>query len=146
VSKGLRLIEAARALKVDPSTLRRWVAAGCPCLEEGTVGRNHGAILDLDVVSRWRAERHDAVSVQRQNADLLAIIASALIDSLKRDGAHKRVDITEGQASGLLALAYKRIWQNLTRQPVDEFVSPPEIAHLCAIWLQYTEDPNSLRR
>ena len=115
-------------------------------MELGSVGRSHGAILSLGDVSRWRAGNHGAAAVQRKNKEVLTIIETALVDTLKRDGAHERVDIKEGPASGLLAIAYKRIWLNLTRLSPDEFKLPAQIEQFCAIYVQYTEDPTSLRR
>ena len=138
--KGISLVEAAKHFNVHPYTVRRWIVKeGCPCESLGTVGRGKGSLVDPEEVQRWRAEKYGAVTVQRETAEVLAIIATALIDTLKRDQAHERVDIHQGQASGLLALAYQRIWQNLTRRPLDEFVPPPEIKHLCAIFVQWRE-------
>src|SRR5574340_958345 len=139
-------IEAAKHLGVKPSTVQRWIRKGCPVQSLGAVGRNKGSLVNLDEVNRWRSRRCGATSVQRDNESILAMIETALVDTLKRDQAHERVEIHRGLASGLLALAYQRIWQNLTRRSLDEFVLPPEIAQLCVIWLEYIETRHTTYR
>jgi hypothetical protein len=119
---------------------------GCPAESLGEVGRGKGSLVDLDAVRRWRAEKYGVVSGPRQSADVLSIVAGALVDALKRDRAHERVNIKEGPASGLLAIAYQRIWMNVTRQSVESFQAPKEIEQLCAIYVQWTQDPHHNHR
>lgn len=146
MNAGISTTEAAKHLGVKPSTVQRWIRKGCPVQSLGAVGRNKGSLVNLDEVNRWRSRRCGATSVQRDNESILAMIETALVDTLKRDQAHERVEIHRGLASGLLALAYQRIWQNLTRRSLDEFVLPPEIAQLCVIWLDYIETRHTTYR
>lgn len=135
----LRLSEAAEQLRVHPATLRRWIACGCPTVSPGEVGRGKGSLVDCEAVTRWRLGKNAPALVQRRNDDILRIIETALADTLKRDGSHEQVNMNRGQASGLLALAYQRIWQNVTRKPLHEFVPPPEIEQLCAVYVQWVK-------
>jgi hypothetical protein len=106
----------------------------------GTTGRGKGSLVDLGAVERWRAKALSSSPTPRQDQEFLALVATALLDVLKRDAAHERVEISFGQASGLLVLAYQRIWQNLTRKPLDALQLPDEIKHLCTIYLEYREN------
>jgi hypothetical protein len=137
---GIPLAQAAKELRRHPATLRRWIKRdGCPTVELGEVGRGKGSLVDLEQVKRWRAEHTGASTAPREDERILSVIAESFSDCLKRDEAHRRVDMKHGPASGLLALCFQRVWQNVTRRPLHEFVPPPEIEHLCAIWVQWRE-------
>lgn len=131
--------DAARLLKVHPATLRRWIQAGCPVESLGEVGRGKGSLVKIESINRWRAEKFGISEARRGQAEILTIISTALADTIRRDHAHERLAISHGLAAGLLSLAFQRIWQNLTRRPLHEFVPPEEIAQLCAIWVQWRE-------
>lgn len=130
------IVEAAKALKKNPATLRKWIQQGAPCLEPGEVGRGHGAQVDLAALQRWRARKLMLKTSERDDGEILVLLARSFGDALRRDGAHDRVDIAEAQAAGFLALVYERCWMNLTMKPRHELVLPPEIERMCAIYVQ----------
>lgn len=144
--KGLRLSEAAKALGIHRTTLRRMIAAGCPTVKPGDVGRGRGAILDLAEVERWRARKTNAALVTRDDERMLGLIAESFLDVLKRDRAFLDVGIAEGQAAGFLFLVFERVWMNVTRRSRDEIVLPPQMKHQRSIWLEWTEQTNFTRR
>ena len=47
--------QAARALGIGQSTLRRWVTRGAPMVRRGRRGRGGQALLDPSAISSWRA-------------------------------------------------------------------------------------------
>jgi hypothetical protein len=103
---------AARHFGVDPSTVRRWIREGAPCVEPGSAGRTHGARVDLVAVARWRAARLGVVDEDRRG--LLPTIQEAILGTLRRDGRNGRpvwldLGIAPGAAAALLADAYARI-------------------------------------
>jgi len=53
MSEVMSINKAARALNKTPSTIRRWVQKGCPCISPSETGRGKGAILNLDDVITW---------------------------------------------------------------------------------------------
>jgi hypothetical protein len=133
------ITQAAKALNVHPSTLRRWIARDCPCLHLGAVGRGKGSLVDLEDVQRWRLKGLSPDVMKRADEDVLALIARSFSDALKRDRAHHRAEIHEARAAGFLALVFERCWLNVTQRGRDEIVLPPEIKQLCAIWVQWRE-------
>lgn len=66
-------------------------------------------------------------------------MARSLLDVLKRDDVAQRVGISLGQAAGALALAYERLHKNLLYEPFLQKQMPEEIAHLCAIFVEWAE-------
>ena len=63
------LPEAARALGVSTSTLRRWVRDGAPVARRGRRGRGCRALVDPVAVQAWReGERGDADDALRELA------------------------------------------------------------------------------
>lgn len=135
--KSLPLSIAAKRLGKHRSTLSKWIKRGAPCLEEGTSGRGHTAMVDPEALLRWRARELAPGLAQRNDEELLNVIARSFVDALKRDYAHARVEIGEAMASGFLALVYERIWMNVTQRSREELVLPPEIKNLCTLWVQW---------
>ena len=132
---GITINKAAVELGKSASTVRKWIQRGCPCIRPGEVGRNKGAILNLNDVITWRG----GGQVQKQSDDeLLEFIANVLMDSWRRDKIHHRlgIDITERQLAGVLALVYERYYKNLVREPVERDTLPEQITQLLAIWVQ----------
>ena len=136
MSQGVSINEAAKQLNRTPSTVRRWVQKGCPCVSPGETGRGKGAILNLDDVITWRG---GGGQVQKQSDDdRLQFIAGVLMDCWRRDKIHNRagIEISQRQLAGILALIFERYYLNLVREPISRDTLPPEITQLCAIWVE----------
>jgi phage terminase Nu1 subunit (DNA packaging protein) len=134
---GILLRAAAKQLGKHRSTLSKWIKQGAPCVEEGTDGRGHSAIVDPEALQRWLARKVAPGLAQRNDKEMLGLIARSFSDALKRDRAHDRVEINEATAAGFLALVFERVWMNLTMRPRHELVLPPEMTQLCTLWLQW---------
>lgn len=135
----LPIEQAARVLRIDVSTLRRWIVAGCPVVTLGEVGRGKGSTVNLDQVRAWRASQLIPGMIQQSQEDTLAGIACAFEDAMKRDSAYQRVGICEAQAAGFLVLVFERMWMNVTKRSRDEISLPPQMKQLRAIYLQWAE-------
>ena len=79
------LPEAARALGVSTSTLRRWMQAGAPVARRGRRGRGCRALLDPVAVQAWReGERGDADAALRDLAGRLPeLIGDAMAEAFR---------------------------------------------------------------
>mgnify|MGYP001175494123 FL=1 len=137
---GIPLAQAARALKIHRTTLRRWIAAGCPVVELGEVGRGRGSLVDLAAVRRWKSAQAGGDAVTRDDERVLGLIAESFVDCLKRDGFHHRAQIAEGQAAGFLFLVFERVWMNVTRRSRDEIALPEQMKRLRSIYVGWAED------
>lgn len=133
MSAGIPITQAAKILRRHPATIRKWIAAGAPTVEHGSVGRGKGSLVRVDELRRWRAGSVAAIDDEA----LFQRLAVALEDTIKRDAVHERVGIHEGQCAGVLALTFERLSRNLMQRQVDLDRTPPEIARLCAIWLRW---------
>ncbi len=130
---GIRLKKAARSLGIDVSTLRRDIAAGCPTVELGSVGRGRGSLVDLGEVRQWRA---------RKRGDALATLEFSLIHVFKSDIAEK-IKIEPGKLAYLLIKIYEHMHEQVTNEPLVDL--PQEMRCLCAIclsWLESGQFPN----
>jgi len=112
----VRLSIAARELGKNPSTLRRWIAEGAPCVSPGEPGRGNGALVDLDALRRWRVR--ESAGPPSRGPDL-QWLAGALLDFYMRNSgndepAHRTVGIPDRQAAFYLALAFEYVAQRLT--------------------------------
>ena len=133
LSDGISINKAAKMLGKTPSTVRRWVQKGCPCVRPGETGRGKGAILSLDDVMAWRGGGH----VMASDDERLQFIATVLMDCIKRDEVHLRVDVTQREMAALLVLVFQRYWLNLTHRAIDELQDlPEEIKQLLAIYVE----------
>lgn len=126
------LKQAAQILRVDVSTLRRDIVAGCPTVELGGVGRGKGTLVDVDAVRRWRASTR---------GDVLPLLASALTD-LFREAIYEDARITPPQAVLLFVKIYERVFERLMRHMLLPEDLPPEMKRLCAICLDSIERGN----
>jgi len=129
------LAAAARELRVSPATLRRWLRAGAPAMQPGSVGRGHGAMVCLADVQRWRRAQV-APAADPTDDVLLDRVARALHDVFARDAgrgfpAHRELELRDRQAAALLVVAYHRLHRELTGRDAD--MLPFEIEHLWTI-------------
>lgn len=130
---GISLKEAADALGIDVSTLRRDIAAGCPVVDLGAVGRGNGSRVDVEAVRRWRAGTR---------GEILPLLEHALVEVF-RDGVHERLKIAPGALAFILIKTYERVHEFATQQPLVGL--PLEMRRLCAIcldWLESGQFPN----
>ncbi|MBX3333935.1 MAG: hypothetical protein KF876_07410 [Nitrospira sp.] len=130
---GHSLKEAAEALGIDVSTLRRDIAAGCPVVWLGSVGRGKGSRVDLEAVRRWRAGARGEVLPVLENA-LMAVF---------QDGVHERVKMHPGAVAYLLLKIYERAYEQERSEPLVDL--PVEMRRLCAICLEWIEGGNFYR-
>lgn len=132
--------QLARHFEVHPSTIRRWVAAGCPVLELGSVGRGHGASFHIPAVEQWRIRQTVPTAIHRSDQETLDVVTTALLDTLKRDDLAKRAKITGMQAALVVLLIFERVYRNIKQQPLERQEVPEEMRHLCAIYLNSVEE------
>lgn len=132
MQNGVPLKDAARQLGKSEATLRRWIQRGAPTVSLGSCGRGKGSTVDPEALRRWKT----GGGAGPDRKDLPETIATALWDTLRRDEVHLRIGVAEGQAAGLLALAFERIWKNLTHEPIDTQRLPDKIAQLCAVYVE----------
>ena len=132
MSEVLTINKAARALGKTPSTLRRWIQKGAPTVKLGSVGRDNGSLVNIADLQCWRG---GGGAVTANDDELLARLAIALLDTIRRDEVHHRIGITEKQAAALLVLVYQRYYRNLVNEQVDIDNLPEEMKHICAILL-----------
>lgn len=123
-STGVTIQAAARALRVDVSTLRRDIAAGCPVVELGSVGRGKGTLVDVDTVRRWRALRR---------GDVLPTLERALMKTFQ-GGIHDRLHISPGHVAYVLIKVYEHAFEAVTQEPLLDLHG--EMRRLCAICLE----------
>lgn len=122
---------AARKLGVSPSTVRRWIQNGAPCVHPGESGRGHGALVFVDELRRWRSKVTDERRVLHR-------LAEALLDTHLRefhDGkpAWEALGVREGKAALVLVSAYCRAHATLTGTWPDESAFPAAIEQLMRI-------------
>lgn len=135
MKKSVTVAEAARALRKSPATVRRYVQAGAPCVSPGEVGRGKGALIDIDALQQWLANRAAPGLASSAQSIQLEQIAESLWRVLRNDRAAEKLALSERQAAGLLLLAYERLAKDLTREPVDIEELPARMNQLCAIWV-----------
>ncbi|HJW87062.1 MAG: hypothetical protein A2132_06265 [Nitrospirae bacterium RBG_16_43_11] len=127
----MRINKAAKALNRSPSTVRRWIQQGAPTVRLGSVGRDNGSLVNIADIQRWRG----GGAVTANDDELLARLAIALLDTIRRDEIHISVNISERDAASLLVLVYQRYYRNLTNEQVDIDNLPDEMKHICAFLL-----------
>ena len=129
-TSAVRLKEAAAVLGVDVSTLRRDVKAGCPTVDLGSVGRNHGTLVNIEEVRRYRA-------VHR--GDVLPIVETAVLE-LVENGIYARARVTPAQAIVILMKLYERVYELISARPLEKAAVPEQMRHLCSICIRLIED------
>ena len=134
--------ETAKQFGVHIGTVRRWIRAGCPCLQLGSVGRGHGAQLDPVEVQQWRVSQLIPTLAAQAEADVLKILATGMFDSLKRDGLMGQTLPAEFVALKI----YERIYRNVKETPLEAKDLPDEMKRISANFLDSVERGNFQRR
>lgn len=98
--------QAARHFKINPATIRRWIAAGCPVIRSGRKGPGQSAILDFQAVEQWRGQ---SVQAEPDVNETLQRIAQALHAALEEDHADIRAGISREDAAAVLIVAWERL-------------------------------------
>ncbi|GGX89991.1 hypothetical protein GCM10007160_16780 [Litchfieldella qijiaojingensis] len=94
--------EAAHALGVSESTLRRWIAAGAPVARRGGRGRGNVTLVDPDAVIAWLNECDATEAMRAFAGQVPELVAGAIWESFRlAEGPHKR-----GVAELLVTLWY----------------------------------------
>ena len=125
--------QAAKVMRKSPMTLRRWIKAGAPCVRLGEVGRNHGTLIIIDEMQRWRAAQVAPGLILAEQRIQLEHLAESLWRCLRSDAIAEKLGISEAQAAGALLLTYERLAKDLTRKPVDLADLPDRMKQLCSI-------------
>lgn len=101
----MRLTDAARELGISVSTLRRWLAAGAPCVA-GRAGRGNGAHVDVELIRRWReARRAGALDVGTVTARLHARTAEAVFTAWRQIETPRKRELAAAFATAWFAAA-----------------------------------------
>jgi phage terminase Nu1 subunit (DNA packaging protein) len=114
----MNLRRAAKTLNVHIATVRKWIRKGCPCIEQGEVGRRGGTEVDLEQVRRWRVQQVIPSFEERSQADTLQLLTVALLDVLRRDDLAGRAHLSEAQAALVTLLVFERAYRNLKHKPL----------------------------
>jgi hypothetical protein len=89
-SEALPLLDAAHALGVSASTLRRWIAEGAPVARRGRRGRGRSTLVQVAAVTAWRAPGRPHPSLAAALARGLERSAVAVADAHRElNGPHK---------------------------------------------------------
>ena len=144
--KYLSVRAVAEHFGVDPSTVRRWIQKGCPCISLGSVGRGRGSRLDLEAVSRWRVSQLVPTVAHRREDDVLLVIETALLDSLKYDDLANRIKCSESQSALAVMIIFERCYRNVKHEALEPRHIPEQMKHLCAINLGSVERGTFQRR
>lgn len=98
--------QAARHFSVDESTVRRWIANGCPCVRRGRRGPGLGALVDLQELAQWRGQSKVLAGLTVEDA--LQKIASALSSALMSEHADIRAGIDRAACAAVLTVVFEQ--------------------------------------
>jgi hypothetical protein len=122
--------EVARHENVDPSSVRRWPARGCPVVRTGGRGPGRATLFNIDQVRRWRGR---ATAPSGMTADeAIQLIAAALFDSLESGKCHIGADCLREEAAIVLIKAFESCEQFFQR-PFGVYEKPDAIRALMRI-------------
>lgn len=144
MSAPMKIEQAAAALGVSVSSLRRDISQGAPVARRGRRGCGGAALVSVEAVAAWRATRGPSMDAARAVAagelasELPELLASAMAEVFRQiEGPHKRA-----MAGALAACWYRTscaIIDKLreTEPAIPEISSlPPEIERLRLIATQ----------
>lgn len=138
----MTLTAAAQHLKVHIGTIRKWIRSGAPTLALGEVGRGHASEVDPEALQTWRAQRAVPTLRSREKQDLLSLLTTILLDTIKRDDLARCAHLTDAQAAAIVLLIYQRAHLHITRSPLAIDQLPPELRPFSAIVLLSIETGN----
>ena len=104
--KSMTAREVARHLRLDPSSVRKWPAKGCPIVSQGGRGRGRATRFDLTQVLQWR-NRRATCQVGLTPDEALKTIATALLDSLENGHCDIRAGCSHEDAAAVLLLGFQ---------------------------------------
>ena len=125
--KTMTAREVARHEKVDPASVRRWKARGCPFVRDGGRGPGRATLFDLDQVRRWRGRATAPSGMTVDEA--LQLIAAALFNSLESGKCHIGAGCLREEAAIVLIKAFESCEQILKR-PFGVYEKPDAIRAL----------------
>lgn len=120
---ALPVPEAAEALGVAESTLRRWLREGAPQARRGRRGRGRAALVDVQAVRAWRRAEGGEDALRALAGEIPELLAGAMHQAFTlSDGPHKKA--LAGALAGAWYLAATAVTDRL-RRDVSEL---PEVA------------------
>lgn len=115
--------EVANHFRVDRSTVRRWLTAGCPCLRKGTRGPGGGAVLDLQAVAVWRGRTSGPAGPTVD--ELMDEIAAGCLATITEARADLRVNIRREDAAAVALILFEQIGLRFGRRyRLDDLPEP----------------------
>lgn len=85
------IADAALALGVSESTVRRWIAAGAPVARRGGRGRGNATLVDLDAMAAWLTECDAETALVAFAGRVPELVAQAMDEAFRMiEGPHKR--------------------------------------------------------
>jgi len=93
---------------VNPSTVKRWIKNGLPCVRRGRSGRGNGALLNPEVVKAYRREQGSAAPGLPVE-EVVRRVADALKDALDIDHCDIRAGIAQADSAAVLIVVWDRL-------------------------------------
>jgi hypothetical protein len=122
---------AAREIGCSVSTVRRWLREGAPAVRHGGVGRGKSAVVDPDVLRRWRAGE----TASPESA--LAAVARGIENAYRRapeghrQPAWAELGLGHRQSAVLLIEVYREIVRTIEGRYPEAL--PEEMARLASL-------------
>jgi hypothetical protein len=110
VTSGVSVREAAKRFAVDPATVRRWLASGCPSIRSGRKGPGRGAVLDVAAVAAWRGRASGPAGLAVE--EVLERIAAALWETVETDHVDIRAGVDRESAAAACLVVWERCCKN----------------------------------
>jgi excisionase family DNA binding protein len=135
MAEPLPVREAADALGVGNSTLRRWIASGAPVARMGRRGRGTPTLIDLDAMRAWRRQNGVGDALRAFAGRIPELVAAAIYEAHRHcGGPHKRAVIAElpGVWDSVTAALLEALREQIPDLPECRVV-PVKIAILRAI-------------
>jgi hypothetical protein len=98
--RSTSLKQAGLVLGKSPRTLRRWIARGAPTA--GSLGRGHGAQVDIAALQRWRSP---PAAMNREQLEQFAETLRAFY----RSGGHRHAGMRDEAAQLYLAALWEYV-------------------------------------
>ncbi len=128
VNRPVTIPEAARALGVSDSTLRRWLKAGAPVVRRGRKGRGGQTLIDVGAVQAWRGMPGTPVGISA--SQVAGLVAKGVEDAFRdADGPHKAA------AAALMVATWYHVSARILEAmgDPDPDIIPPEVERLLQI-------------